>query len=507
MTVKVSQPQPRSERHAASGPLQAIAVERDTDDTHQRVRFQLSAPVAWMRPVVRELAAGPERPLDGQPLSGAVPVVFATPDFPKLLGAIVADPPAAALAATYSLTLSIPKGGWPEGLWLIELETRRDAEAPWERVLLSGKYYVPIVASNRTGTLSATIRAWLLRYALAPQTPLDELQELDAEGRADLIALLSDLIALRQRSTAPLVQGELQWLDGAVRVLSHLAGPLALRPDGLALQSELLHLAGTDPGHAGFVHLPELLALPAHAYHQLPAGAPLNDALRWCSKLAAATTVTDAVRHDFAFWDPAVLFGFANFAKVVGDASGSAVEFSDFAHEQYWLKVLGPLNQYRLAADWSGSDSVLGRAHLIWALAALLKRYAQPTNELPLASANALLHCAPKFRLWLHERLAGKNLMAPAAWKNPWPRFTAPEDDFLEATPRFSSLFALAARAAAAGLLSFQETLTWLAARVGAERAEQGIAVLVGLAPELFGHQLLFWELMVRTALHPARKP
>ena len=93
--------------------------------------------------------------------------------------------------------------------------------------------------------------------------------------------------------------------------------------------------------------------------------------------------------------------------------------------------------------------------------------------------------------------------MSTAAWNAPWPRFAAPEVDFLEAAPRFASLFALAARAAAAGLLDFDETLTWLEHHVDRRwMAEEGIAVLVGLAPELFGHQLLFWELIVRTAPH-----
>lgn len=117
--------------------------------------------------------------------------------------------------------------------------------------------------------------------------------------------------------------------------------------------------------------------------------------------------------------------------------------------------------------------------------------------------AGALLGCALKFRAWLYERLATNALMATAAWKAPWPRFAAPDVDFLERTPRFASLFALAARAAAAGLLEFDETLTWLEHQV-AQRwmAEEGIAVLVSLAPELFGHQLLFWELIIRTSPH-----
>jgi hypothetical protein len=93
--------------------------------------------------------------------------------------------------------------------------------------------------------------------------------------------------------------------------------------------------------------------------------------------------------------------------------------------------------------------------------------------------------------------------MSLAAWGAPWPQLVAPDSDFLESAPRFASLFALAARSAAAGLLEFDEALTWLESHVDRRSmAEEGIAVLVSLAPELFGHQLLFWELIVRTAPH-----
>jgi hypothetical protein len=178
----------------------------------------------------------------------------------------------------------------------------------------------------------------------------------------------------------------------------------------------------------------------------------------------------------------------------------SAPEFNHFAHERYWQNVLGTPRHDHLAPDWSG-EGALGHAHFVCALAELVRAYEHPTHELNLGAANALLHCAPAFRAWLHQRLATKALMAAAAWAAPWPRFTAPDVDFLEATPRFASLFALAARAAASGFLDFDEALTWLESHVEHRwMAEEGIAVLVGLAPELFGHQLLFWELIVRTA-------
>jgi len=52
-------------------------------------------------------------------------------------------------------------------------------------------------------------------------------------------------------------------------------------------------------------------------------------------------------------------------------------------------------------------------------------------------------------------------------------------------------------------LLEFDETLNWLENQVEKRwMAEQGIAVLVGVAPELFGHQLQFWEFIIRTRPH-----
>jgi hypothetical protein len=181
-----------------------------------------------------------------------------------------------------------------------------------------------------------------------------------------------------------------------------------------------------------------------------------------------------------SFLDIHVIGCFANFAQIAQPPNGepTAAEFNRFDHERYWQSVLGTPHRDQLAADWSG-EGALGKAHTVWVLAELVRRYDHETHDLKLGAAGALLGCALKFRAWLYERPATNALMATAAWKAPWPRF------------------------AAAGLLEFDETLTWLEHQV-AQRwmAEEGIAVLVGLAPELFGHQLLFWELIVRTAPH-----
>jgi hypothetical protein len=254
----------------------------------------------------------------------------------------------------------------------------------------------------------------------------------------------------------------------------------------------------------GFVHLPSLLALPANQYRELPSGDPLNDALRWCGQLAAADSIAKAVSNEPRFLDLNVIGCFANFKQVIAAPIGelSAPEFNHFSHERYWQKVLGPLHCDSLVPDWSG-ERALGNLHIVWALSELKRRFEHSAHEINLGAANALLHCAPNFRWWLYERLAMQTLMAEHAWNAPWPKFAAPDVDLLEAIPRFASLFALAARAAAAGLLDFDETLTWLERQVKHRyMAEEGIAVLVGLAPELFGRELLFWELIVRTGPH-----
>jgi hypothetical protein len=297
---------------------------------------------------------------------------------------------------------------------------------------------------------------------------------------------------------------EMSWLKDTVRSLSRLAGRIARQEQNNGLQSELLNLACQDSNHMGFVHLPSLLALPADQYRELPSGDPLNDALRRCGQLAAADSIAEAIRNDFGFLHIDVISCFSNFKQVVAPLNDepSAPEFNHFFHERYWQEVLGTLHCDRLVPDWSG-EGALGNAHIVWAMSELIRRFEHRTHELNLGAANALLHCGSNFRSWLQKHLGTQRLMADAAWKAPWPDIVAPETDFLESAPRFASLFALAARAAAAGLLDFDETLTWLERQVKHRyMAEEGIAVLVGLAPELFGRELLFWELIVRTAPH-----
>jgi hypothetical protein len=496
-----------------SSPLQPVGLERVDTDVEIGYRFEFPEPVVWARPVVRDLASGRRLELEGQRVDEDGQASFATPGLPRIECASAPVAPSAGAPSGRHLTLAVPRHGWAEGFWLVELEVRRDEQSEWERAVLRGGQYAPLIIPKRGGDEQppAGARERLFWDSFAPGSPLQEVTGLDEQGPAELFELLAELIALRQRATAAAAQNNMGWLKDAVRALSQFAGRVARQPGGDELRVRLLNLACQDSSHAGFVHLPGLLALPGIAYRELPSGYPLNDALRRCGWVAAADSVSQLVRSDFEFYgdfkffDRDVVGCFANFAQVVMASADepTALEFRRFNFEQYWQVVIGTLHGDNLAPDWSGEGVLLGKAHLVWALDELVRRYEQSGRELNLAAANTLLRSAHDFREWLRQRLGAKSLMPEAAWREPWPQFKSPEVDFLEAAPRFASLFALAARSAAAGWINFDEAITWLERRVPRRwMAEEGITVLVSLAPELFGNQLQFWELILRTAPH-----
>ena len=90
-----------------------------------------------------------------------------------------------------------------------------------------------------------------------------------------------------------------------------------------------------------------------------------------------------------------------------------------------------------------------------------------------------------------------------SSWNHPWLSVHFPNDALMENCVRFASLFALAARAAGAGWLRFEDVMGWLLSQSSTpQSSEKAIATLVGMAPELFGYYLMFWELMIRTYPH-----
>lgn len=494
---------PDGEHHVArfSSPLQPLRLEPIENEHYSGYRFLFTERATWVRPHVRDLQSGTTHLAEAQRFEALPKLQFSIGALPPIVCASHASGTSTGLSQEFSVEILVPAKGWPEGFWLIELQVRRDDNAEWGPLMVAGQEHAPVVIHNLDGHDASRIRSVLFRAALTrEQDPADF--PVEESVLPDLSELLADLIDFSHVRLVAQVRHELSWLRQGIRWLGRLAGRAARTHNGSGLNTRLLTLACQDSSHVGFVHLPGLLALPSGQYRELPTGGPLNEALRRCGLLTRHDTIAAAVTHDSSTIAMELLACFANFASVASasDLDTNLVEFSGFDHDRYWNQVLGTLWHDRLAPDWSG-ESTLGKDHMVWALSALVQRYDNPPRDLNLAAANALLHRAPELARWLRRNLESRGLMMRAAWSAPWPRFSAPEVDFLEATPRFASLFALAARAAAAGWLDFDQTLSWLEARLDrAQMVEDGITALVTLAPELFGHQLLFWEVIIRTA-------
>jgi hypothetical protein len=471
-----------------TSPLRPVDAERIQDDEAIELSFRFAECVRWTRAAACNLDSSRDCISEGQRLDGTG-CEFHVEELPTLtcFRRDTADKSGSVVA------FCVPRRGWPQGSWMIELQVRRDERSEWEEVLVHGTEYAPVFL--RAGGFGLSTRSLLLSEAAGflalPAEP--------NESPDDVLGLLQDLIPLRRRQFAPVSGHDMAWVKDAVHYLSRAADLLTRRAGATDFTRRLLNLACLDSGGDVFVHVPGLLALPAGQYAEVPGGDPLNDALRLCASIRRADSVVDLVREEPQFFDLAVVAHFGNFAQLATEAEHSTnADLERFAVEKYWLGTIGYLDADRLTADWEGGLG-LGRDHSVWAVAQLAKRYESSDSDL--ASANALLNCAPVFKLWLHQKLGESVLASDAAWAFPWLRVAA-RADFVEKAPRFASLFALAARSSADGLLEWEEVIGWLETNAGQSRTEQGIAALVGIAPELFGHQLMFWELLVRTRPH-----
>jgi hypothetical protein len=482
-----------------TSPLHPIAVDRiDDGGLHIGFRFDFTELITWVKPIVRDLASGKSWDFEGLELSDGEETCFTQTDLQPIK---CTRSQSSDSQPSHSITLMIPKHNWEPGLWLIELEIRRDEHSDWERTTQGDNLHCPLSLCSFPTEVNERVRSQFFWGAVNQSLSIQRIPNLNEQDRSDLFELMADLIALQQQRVIPAAERELTWLTNAVRTLSEVSSHLALQSNGGDLQLKLLNLACQDSTHAGFIYLPSLLALPSNVYRDLPTGDPLNDALRLCGNIRGADSIVDIVRDDQDLLSMQMLACFANFNQLAArpKAEGLTAQFEAFDYQRYWQQILGSLKVDRLASNWSGRE-LLGKEHLVSALEELVRQYDAKADDSRLGAANSLLHSASQFRAWLNDRLNSRGIMSKQAWLAPWPSLEAPNSDFLESTPRFASLFALAARAAAAGWLNFDEALNWLEGRVPKQRmAEEGIAVLVNLAPELFGNQLMFWELMIST--------
>jgi hypothetical protein len=488
-----------------SSPLKPIDVEMKSGNLQRGFKFMFSEPIKSVRPAAWDLSSGQRHTFERLSES-ADSNSFIANGLPNIECICESESSSTHSVEKHFVTVSVPTLEWPTGFWLIELEVRRNEGVDWQSLLVNGRESAPIVIDATAGT--ATLRASLLKASL--RSSIDDIDlSPSADGYEEIYELLVDLITLRKREYVAVARHEISWLKDTLRSLGKMAGRILRRPGSEALQVALLNVVCLDPLHSGFVYLPELLALPAADYCELPSGDPLNEALRRCGRLAQADSIAALANDDPPFLDFCVLGYFSNFVLIATteQSVGSELEFDHFAYERFSNDVAQSMVTRQVVPDWTG-DAALGEKHRQWAFNGLVKRYETAQNAANIAAANTLLHLAPQLQAWLDLRLRDTPLKSFSAWHSRWLRFVASAEiafleDFLEAVPRFASLFALAARASAAGLLPIDETLRWLEGQVRRQyMAEEGIAALVGLAPEIFGYQLLFWELMIRTVPH-----
>jgi len=524
-----------------SRPLTPTEISLKSKDGYRCLGLTFLDQVRWVKPRLRELVSGRVIEYSGSEFDSSGHCIFAAEQLPAIECSNVSETwvnwqeglEAFANQVTHdttndaghAITVNVPKEGWPPGLWLIEFEARRDETSDWQLVTTDKGKLVPVlVAGPREETNAPRHRAFWTAYenrgdVAAASSSLADL----AMNPADLFDLLGDVSQLVERGFAKEVQHKFAWLEHLFHELGRLTGKTLNTADSKST-TKLLNLACIETNHGDadvvsqrslFVTVPELLALPTSHYTGISAAHPLAESLRWCARLVTRDSVFDAFRDLVAdaYANPhapvpdmvRVVQCFGNFIPIVQAAAveGSADDLAQFNYSRYLQQIVGPLQEAQPQAEWD-ERTALSRAHVEWALSKLVERRQAGSANLALGAVNALLSKAPAFRNWLRQNLSRHtDLMPVQAWAQPWPAVAFENDNLIENCSRFASMFALAARASGAEWLRFEDVIQWLTVGGVLHHSDDAtIATLVGMAPELFGYYLMFWELMIRTCPH-----
>ena len=505
-------------------PLTPTRVQFSAFHESKSVKFLFREQIQWVKPRLLELVTGRVVEFAGQDLGTSEEGVFCTGDLPELRCFLTT--PAKGSQCRSAIELLVPKCDWPRGLWLVELQVSRDEGSDWELVTDSYGRRAPLIVF---GGLDGATAGSPLEQLIKCEEEADETAHTSDEfvdtKHQMLVQAFSNILQVVQCGFVPDLRTELGWLEHILERAAH-AVKKELRKSSREDVSKLLLLlppsgdqCATDDGssekHSGIVLIPELLALSAEHYVSVSVNHPLGSSLLWCGFLATYDFVFEAFRNmiEDAFCSSqsgtpetfAVLKDFRNFPVVV-QTNGSGVEPLDFArfdYRRYFDETVGCIDDVDAQLEWN-TNRVLGRTHARWALGQFIKRIENARENQELGSVNAFFCNAVQFLDWLTKTMGDyQGLVPPDAGNNPWLRVSIEEPAIVICSNKFASVFAMAARAASAGWLSFEDAMQWLI-RIGGDSriTRQAIATLVGLAPELFGFYLMFWELMKRTYPH-----
>ncbi|MBT3192990.1 MAG: hypothetical protein HN341_10580 [Verrucomicrobia bacterium] len=399
------------------------------------------------------------------------------------------------------------------GVWLLELEARRTEDADWQLITTAKGKRLPALFVVRPPTSEEDFRSTLIWSALDAHGShvLGLSPDIFAENEFELPDLLSEVFSLIDRGFGAPVRPYFYWLENLCHDLSQEVSRTLGAQDADEVRKLIVFASGTR-SHSGFrsmfVNVPGLLALPSGMYYDVPKGDPLPKALHWCAQLSESEQIVEKLQDTPAEMPDIFQFmmHFENAGSVLMQAESGDLsdDFSGFDYCKYWDVTVGTIDATH-TEQWDFA-SPLDSSHAKSALSHLLQRReaGDSHDSLVLGQVTRVLCFSEDFRQWLRQQLSSYDILMPdAAWSHPWLRVALPDDCFVNNCAQFASVFALALRASGTGWLEFDDVLAWLRERSDSpQAAAKTIAALVGMAPELFGYYLMFWELMIRTYPH-----
>lgn len=497
-------------------PLAPTFIDVEVTNGYDCLVLKFCEEIRWVRPRLRELLSGRTLPFEGLRLGTSGHCLFSVDELPTVECANV--------CANWEgqsqfcrISLDVPKAGWPPGIWFVELEVRCSDEHGWELVKDERGGHACLVSREPPAAPPDDARTQAMWWAAGSSLSAQGVPHNPPDFTGDPTAL-SDLLAeceeLLSRKFASSVWSRVEWIQTLSGELGRQAASMIDSDDG-SLRSRLLAAVARESEitpRSLLVTVPSLLASRADCFGSVLGEDALRTSLRWCSGISSQSSISQSLagRLMECFQSPkatgllSTLQHFSNFTAVVQSGVGGVVrEFSQFDFQRYWQNTIGPIPTSPDESEWSDCDA-LGRRHVYSAIASLLKRRELEAGGRGLATAAGVFALADDFRRWLRGALGIHSTILPdSAWNQPWLDVSIPNHAWAEDFSRFCSLYALAARAAAAGWLKFGEVTKWLHHRPrGVSDTAKAVTTLVCLAPELLGYYLMFWELIIRTTPH-----
>lgn len=398
-----------------------------------------------------------------------------------------------------TIGLDISTRGWPDGFWVVMLQAARSPNDLCEVVpgpdrkaaLLLVAVKPDATSSELQKLLSAAWQAtlvnrqspwlqwnWTAELLASATDFLDVVQAMFAAGFTDRLATDFSWVALLERAVAAEAERR-------------------LRAGDVTAPKVLLDIARSNAGRSRLLRIPEVMAFPASSYAQLVEHDALIVALRQCSEICAFDWLSEFIVESPAAYSEEFLRNFSNYAEIKKD--GATDELATFDVIAYWNQLENsriPLADF----DPGQRRDLLGESHWRWTWVQFVKRLSEQHGD-TLGLMNACAHQAAPLLQFVRAWTEKRHLVPRQAWSRPWPQIQD-STDFSENMPRFCSAFALAARSAGEGQLSFPEALKVLVADTPQSSLEAGLRALLQLAPEMFGFFLLFWQTLIKTSPH-----